>query len=293
MSERFVILGPGRMGLALGAALRLTDEVERLVYIGRGLDPPPHPLFDAGSRGPGAEYMLGPTRIPGDTTILLLAVPDSALAEVAHDIEASGPAPPGCVALHLSGALSSDVLEPLHRAGYAIGSMHPLQSVADPWLAGDRLLDVAFAVTGEPAAVRAARRIIDGLDGRAFVIPPNFRSLYHAAAVMASNYLVAIAATASRWLNEAGVPSDEALPALLPLMQGTLDNLKHLGVSAALTGPVARGDADTIRMHLSRLSASDRSLYCALGRETLSTARAAGLDPMKAEEIEALLSVDS
>jgi predicted short-subunit dehydrogenase-like oxidoreductase (DUF2520 family) len=261
-----------------------------LLYIGRGLDPPPHPLFEPDRREPAAEYRLGPTRIPDDTTVLILAVPDSALAEVAHDIEAGGPAPPGCVALHLSGALSSDVLAPLHRAGYAIGSMHPLQAVADPWLSGDRMLGVAFAITGEPAAVRAARRIVNALDGTSLVIPPNLRPLYHAAAVMASNYLIAIAGTAARWLTDAGVPDEEALPALLPLMQGTLDNLRDLGVTGALTGPVARGDADTIRLHLSRLSASDRSLYCALGRETLRTARAKGLDPMKAEEIEALLN---
>ncbi|MGH7501308.1 MAG: Rossmann-like and DUF2520 domain-containing protein [Longimicrobiales bacterium] len=288
MSERVVILGPGRMGLALGAALRLTDDIETLIFIGRGLDPPPHPLFEA-TNPSRAGYLLGPTRIPDGTNILILAVPDSALAEVAHDVEAGGEAPAGCVALHLSGALSSDVLEPLHRAGYAIGSMHPLQSVADPWLAGDRLMGVAFAITGEPAAVRAAHRIVNVLDGHALVIPPNLRALYHAAAVMASNYLVAIAAAGARWLNEAGVPADEALQALLPLMQGTLDNLRHLGVAGALTGPLVRGDADTIRLHLSRLSESDRSLYCALGRETLRIARAAGLDPMKAEEVETLL----
>jgi predicted short-subunit dehydrogenase-like oxidoreductase (DUF2520 family) len=89
---------------------------------------------------------------------------------------------------------------------------------------------------------------------------------------------------------EAGVGESDALHALLPLVQGTLENLDKLGVGAALTGPIARGDADTVRLHLARLSDSDRELYCGLGRELLRVARAAGLDAAKAAELESLLS---
>src|SRR5690606_24287151 len=105
------------------------------------------------------------------------------------------------------------------------------------------------------------------------------RPNYHAAAVFASNYLVTLAATAVRILREIGVPEEDALPALIPLMRGTLDNLEDLGLASALTGPIARGDLDTVRTHLARLSPDDRALYCALGRETLQLALAAGLDP--------------
>jgi predicted short-subunit dehydrogenase-like oxidoreductase (DUF2520 family) len=287
VSERIVIIGPGRMGLALGAALQHTGEVERLTFYGRSLEPPPHPLFDPD--GGAAEYRLGILPVPPETTVVLLAVTDSALAEVAYDLALAGPAPPGCAALHLSGALSTDVLAPLHGAGYAVGSMHPLQTVADPWHSVDRLLGVSFAVAGDPAAARAAHRLVNALEGRVLVIPPNLRPLYHAAAVMASNHIVALVATAGRLLEEAGVAADDTMPALLPLVAGTIDNLQHLGARAALNGPVARGDADTIRLHLARLSGDDRTLYCALGREVLRLARSAGLDVRKAEEIEALL----
>jgi predicted short-subunit dehydrogenase-like oxidoreductase (DUF2520 family) len=88
------------------------------------------------------------------------------------------------------------------------------------------------------------------------------------------------------------VPAAETLPALLPLVRGTLDNLEHLGVPAALTGPVARGDTDTVRLHLARLSPDDRTLYCALGLEVLRLARQAGLDEQKADEIADLLGSD-
>jgi predicted short-subunit dehydrogenase-like oxidoreductase (DUF2520 family) len=138
--------------------------------------------------------------------------------------------------------------------------------------------------------VAAARRIVAALDGRALVISPHSRPLYHAAAVLASNALVALAAAAARMLEEAGVAGDDALPALLPLMRGTLDNIEQLGARPALTGPIARGDVDTVRLHLARLSPGDRVLYCGLGLELLRLAREAGLDDARAEEIESLLT---
>jgi predicted short-subunit dehydrogenase-like oxidoreductase (DUF2520 family) len=288
MTENVVIVGPGRMGLALGTALRQEAAVERLTYQGRGAEPPPHPLFDLADER-GAEYRMGPYPLPSDTTVLILAVPDDKLGDVAYDMSGQGAAPPGCAALHLSGALSTDALGPLHAAGYAVGSMHPLQSVADPWSAGDRLVGSAFAVAGEPAAVNAARRLVDAMGGRVLVVPPFMRPTYHAAAVFASNYLIALLAVAVRLLQDASVPGEDALPAILPLVRGTLDNVEKLGVPAALTGPIARGDPDTIRLHLARLSPEDRELYCALGRELLPLARAAGLDERRAAELEALL----
>lgn len=295
--DNVVIVGPGRMGLALGAAFRHGDVVDRLTYFGRALEPPPHPLFDphpiagdAGTAPPGAEYRMLPSAPPAGTSVIILAVPDDALAEVVHDIAAMGPAPPGCVALHLSGALSTDALDPLHHRGYAIGSMHPLMAVADPWLAGERLLGAAFAMTGEPLANTAARRLVAGLGGIPLTIAATQRPLYHAAAVMASNYLVALTGAAVRMLGEAGVDPDDGLAALLPLLRGTLDNMEQLGVRSAVTGPIARGDIDTVRLHLARLSPEDRVLYCGLGLELLRLARAAGLDERRAAEIEVLLT---
>ena len=290
MSENVVIVGPGRMGLALGAALLQARAVERLIFYGRSLEPPPHPIFEPGDLA--AEYRIGPHPVPTGTTIVILAVPDRALAEVAYDLSLTGPAPPGCAVFHLSGALSTEALAPLHGVGYTVGSIHPLQAVADPWLSGDRLMGAAFAIAGEPAALSAARRLVDELAGRALVIPPQFRPIYHAAASVASNFLVALLAFSVRLMEQAGVPEGEALPALLPLVRGTLDNLEQLGVPAALTGPIARGDVDTVRLHLARLSAEDRVLYCALGRELLRVSRLAGLDEERATELDNLLAVD-
>ena len=288
MSENVVIFGPGRMGLALGAALLHARAVERLVYYGRSMEPPPHPIFEPAEVT--AEYRVGPHPVVAGTTILILAVPDSALREVAYDLSMTGPAPPGCAVFHLSGALSTEVLAPLHALGYACGSLHPLQAVADPFLAPDRLIGAAFALAGEPAAVAAGRRLVDALGGQPLVIPPQFRPIYHASAVVASNYFIALIAFAVRLMAEAGVQEEQAVPALLPLIRGTLDNLQNLGVAASLTGPIPRGDVDTVRLHLARLSGEDRVLYCALGRELLRLSRNAGLDEKRAEELESLLA---
>jgi predicted short-subunit dehydrogenase-like oxidoreductase (DUF2520 family) len=281
------IVGAGRMGLAIGAALRRADAAERITYFGRGVDAPPHPLFDGDG---AAEYRIGPAAVPAGTSHLLLAVPDGTLGDVAFDYARIGPAPVGCAALHLSGALSAEVLVPLHGAGYSIGSIHPLQAIADPWQSGERLLGASYALAGEPAALAAGRRFVSALGGRAIVVPPQFRPLYHAAAVMASNYLVALLSSSIGMLGRAGIREEDAFHALLPLVRGTLENIEQLGLPASLTGPIPRGDVDTVRLHLARLSDEERTLYCGLGLELLRLARSAGLDEQSADDLRRLLS---
>ncbi|MFP4623937.1 MAG: Rossmann-like and DUF2520 domain-containing protein [Gemmatimonadota bacterium] len=286
MSDRLAVIGPGRMGLALSGALHQAGALERLTLFGRSPDPPPHPLLDGADVG----YRMGLGPPPEGTSILILAVPDDVLHEVANEAARCGPAPGPCVALHLSGALSTDAIAPLHAAGYAVGSLHPLQTIADPWSGAGRLRGCAYAVAGDPIALAAARRLVAALGGQPLVIPPALRALYHAAAVFASNYVLAAAAAVARALAEAGIDEQTAVAAALPLMRGTMDNVEQLGLGAALTGPVARGDVDTVRLHLSRLSARERRLYSALGLETVQLARAVGLDPERADALESLLS---
>lgn len=276
-----MVVGAGRMGLAIGGALLDTGTLDSLTYLGRAADPP------AGLRG---EYRTLPAVIPADTTILLLAVPDSALPDVAKTIAEDGAAPDSCVALHLAGAVGVAVLAPLDQVGYATGSLHPLQTMAAGG-DGDLLRDgVAFAIDGDPAAAAAARRIVTALRGIPLTIEPALRPLYHAAAVMVSNYTIALLRVGARLLAESGVSENDAVDALLPLLRGTVRNVAELGPAGAMTGPIARGDADTVRLHLAHLSGRDRMLYCGLGLEMLELARAAGLAPERARRIELLLT---
>lgn len=262
MSE-ILIVGPGKVGLALGYALVRADAVDGITVCGRRPEPPAHPLFAEGS----ARYVFGLMRPSPGTEAVFLAVPDTVVPEIGHALAAQGAAPDGCAAFHLSGALSTEVMAPLHQQGYAVGSFHPLQAIAHAVTGADRIPGSYVAVTGSPVAVGVARRLAMALGSPILTVPEARRPLYHAAAVMASNFLPPLFDAACRLLERAGIPYDEALPALIPLVRGALSNIEQLGVEGAITGPIPRGDLDTVDLHLRALDPHDRQLYALLGRE--------------------------
>ena len=285
MSDRLMFVGPGRTGLSLGYALsQVPGAVESLTYCGRRPEPPAHPLFIEGH----ASYVFGLQRPEPGTTAVFLTVPDDVLPEMAHTLAGQGQAPDGCAAFHCSGALSVEVLAPLHARGYHVGSIHPLQALAHPITGAERLHGSWFAISGEPEALGVARRLIAELDGETLSIPVNRRPLYHAAAVVASNYLPVLTAAAARLLVLAGADQDDAVKALLPLMRGTLDNIGELGLASALTGPIARGDVETVRLHLRSLPEREGRLHREMGLEAVELAEARGLD---AETVQTLREV--
>ena len=287
MPDRALFVGPGRTGLALGAALWDAGALDALTYFGRRPESPAHPLFG----GPAA-YVFGLQRPAPGTTAVFLTVPDDALPEMAHALAAQGEAPEGCVAFHCSGAVSVDVLTPLHARGYRVGSLHPLQAIAHPISGAARLRGSFFAVAGEPEATALGRRLVAELGGTPLAIPATRRVTYHAAAVVASNYLPVLLAAAARLLVHAGVDEDEAVPALLPLMRGTLDNIEELGLAAGLTGPISRGDVETVRLHLRSLPEREARLYRDLGREAIELAEARGLDDDAVAALRELLGAE-
>lgn len=264
--ESLYVVGPGRMGLALGYALERAGGVARLTVSGRTPRPPAHPLFALEH----VRYVQGLDAPPEETTALILAVPDDAVPAVAELLASGGAsAAGGAAALHLSGALGTEGLAPLRDRGYAVGSLHPLQAVADPVTGADGLRGGFYSVSGDSGAVKVARRIVDRLQGRSLELPPEGKGLYHAAAVTASNHLVTLMASARNLLLRAGASEEEALDVLLALARGTLDNVGRLGAEGALTGPLRRGDVETVDLHLRLLDSQERALYAALARETL------------------------
>lgn len=285
MSEHLFFVGPGRAGLSLGYALWQAGAVGSLTYCGRKHDPPPHPLFIEGI----ARYVFGLELPEAGTTALFLSVPDETLAEVSMALAAQGEAPGGCVAFHLSGALGADPLAPLVAKGYSAGTLHPLQTLADPVLGARQLQGVYFALSGDPNAMATGRRLIHHLGGDSMSVPVSRRPLYHAAAVFASNYLAGLMNAASRLMVQAGLPEEDALGAILPLARGSLENLERMGPVQALTGPISRGDLETIRLHLRTLEPRERALYAALGLELLNLAMAGELGEDEGEEIRELL----
>ncbi len=194
---------------------------------------------------------------------MIVATPDAAVAEVAASIEPVE----STVMLHLAGSLGLDVLAPHPRRA----ALHPLVAMPDPVVGAERLRAEAwFAVAGDPVA----RRIVDDLGGRAFEVADADRARYHAAAVIASNHVVALLGQAERVATAAGVPFD----AYLDLVRATIDNVAALGPAAALTGPAARGDDATIQRHLDALDPSERATYEAMALEARRLAAQAGQD---------------
>jgi predicted short-subunit dehydrogenase-like oxidoreductase (DUF2520 family) len=273
------IIGPGRLGLSLGLALSARY---RLTYSGRTGTPPDHPLF-RGEPEP-AGWLGGSLHAPEPVAGVVIAVPDRAIPGVAARL-ASGGLPTETPVLHTSGVLGSEALEPLRAAGHPVGGVHPLAALADPVGGLDRLRGAWFGVEGDAAARGLAERIVAACGGHVLAVSPGGKPLYHAAAVFASNYAVALLAVAERLMEEAGVAARDARPALAALAEGAVANVRERGPAAALTGPVARGDEATLRLHLARLSADVRPVYSLLGREALRLAREAGLDDAAAGRV--------
>ncbi len=183
--------------------------------------------------------------------LLLIATPDAAVAEVAAAVQPIG----DTVVAHLAGALGLDVLAPHARRA----SLHPLVAMPDPDTGGRRLRGAWFAVAGDSRV----SDVVDALGGRSVEVAADRRSSYHAAAVVASNHLVALLGQAERIAADAGVPFE----ALLDLVRATVDNVAELGPAAALTGPVARGDWQTVVAHLEALAPDERVAYDVLANE--------------------------
>ena len=191
--------------------------------------------------------------------------------------------------VHCSGTASTDILSHASERGAAVGVFHPLQTLASPEQAKANLPGSAF---GLEASTDELREILEemalALGGTPLLLAGD-KSIYHASAVIASNYLVTLLSLASSLWEEFGLSQDEGLRALLPLVRGTLTNLETVGLPDALTGPIARGDLGTIDRHLETLGRVAPELvpaYKELARQTIPIARAKGsLDEATAERL--------
>ncbi len=175
-----------------------------------------------------------------DVDLLVIATPDDQVAGVASQVDPVD----GTVVVHLSGSLGLDVLAPHRRRG----SLHPLVPLPTPEVGAGRLRSgITFAVAGDPVAGMLA----EALGGRAVCVPDDRRASYHAAASIAANHLVALIGQVERVAASAGLPLD----AFAGLMRAATDDAFSLGPRAALTGPAARGDWDTVERHRRELAA--------------------------------------
>jgi predicted short-subunit dehydrogenase-like oxidoreductase (DUF2520 family) len=231
------IVGPGRAGSSLARALGGVDGWDVQPLVGRD------GALAVAARG---------------VDLLVIATPDRTVADVARTVT---PVPTTVVA-HLAGSLGLDVLGTHERTA----SVHPLMALPDADVGARRLAAGGwFAVAGDPLA----GRVVEALGGHAFAVGD--RVLYHAAACIAANHLVALLGQVERVAGAAGVPFE----AYLELARGSLDDVVALGPAAAITGPAARGDDETLARHRAELDPSERAAYdalAALARRLVATA---------------------
>lgn len=283
MSAPIGIAGAGRVAQALGRLLRERGEPV-VALAGRNAD---HAAVAARFIGPIEALPL--SELPSRASRILIAVSDDAIADVAQELHRGGFT--SGIALHVSGASPVEALQVLRDAGVACGSMHPLQTIATPEQGVASLRGCSYAITGDAAATDWAEEITGKLGGRVLRIAPELRPLYHAAGVLASNALTGILAASVAIFRQCGIGERDALDALAPLARTSLENALAHGPVQALTGPVVRGDAETVASHLEALKtqpAEIQELYRASARQLLTIARARGTPE---ERIQAILQL--
>jgi predicted short-subunit dehydrogenase-like oxidoreductase (DUF2520 family) len=281
--EPVVLVGAGRAGRALAAALRAAGVpfvlVDRVSIVEQHGPPVFASRAEAVSQSP----------------VVLLAVRDGQLDAALDDLRVRDGMGAGTVVLQVSGSAEPAARERLVGAGMHYGTFHPLLPLIDPTLASFRLQGSVVGVEGDAAAGRVATWLAARLGATTIDIPRTERAAYHAAAVLASNFPVTLAALAEGLLSRIGVDTVAAHRAVRALMAASVENLAAAPRALdALTGPIARGDAATVRAHTTALHGSRpyHDAYEVLSRATLDLMRGRGDDPASMDALLTALDAD-
>src|SRR4051794_20573174 len=260
---RVGVIGAGRVGAVLAAALRARGHL--IVSVAGESDASTRRAADL---LPGVP-MAKPTAVARDCDVLLLTVPDDMLDNVVTQLTASGAIHEGQLVVHTSGSHGLRVLEPATRVGARPVALHPAMTFSGTAIDLDRLADCVFGVTAGPDERDWAAEVVAELGGTVMWVPEELRGLYHAGLAHGANHLVTLVTQAMELLGAAGAADQAAI--LRPLLQAALDNALAEGDSA-LTGPIVRGDVNTVRAHLAELNRTAPDTlpsYVALARATL------------------------
>ncbi|MEU5305943.1 DUF2520 domain-containing protein [Streptomyces noursei] len=277
------VVGAGRVGPALAASLQLAGH--RPVAVSGVSDAS---VRRAADLLPGVP-LVPPAEVLARADLVLLTVPDDALADLVHGLAETGAVRAGQLLVHTSGRFGTSVLEPATRAGALPLALHPAMTFTGTSVDVQRLAGCAFGVTAPEELRMAAEALVIEMGGEPEWITESARPLYHAALAIGANYLVTLVAQAMELLTKAGVRAPDRM--LGPLLGAALDNALRSG-DAALTGPVARGDAGTVAAHVAELRKHAPQAvagYLAMARTTADRALTHGL--LKPELAAELLDV--
>ncbi|HET8878146.1 MAG TPA: DUF2520 domain-containing protein [Arthrobacter sp.] len=278
------IIGAGKVGAVLGAALRAAEHA--VVGVSAVSDASRE---RADTLLPGVP-VLEIQDIVERAELVLLAVPDDALGPLVQGLAKLGAWQPGQLVAHTSGRFGVGILHPVRAAGAVPLALHPAMTFTGMTLDLTRLLDCSFGVTADPAMLPIAQALVVEMGAEPVAIAEGDRPLYHAALAHGSNHLVTLVAQAAELLREVGV--DEPGRMLGPLLRASLENALASG-EAALTGPVARGDTGTVAAHAAALRELDGGTggdileaYLAMARATARRAGSRGL--LRPEQVDGI-----
>ena len=280
MSERLFIIGPGHVGRGLFRAFRASG-VEVVGLHGK------RPSGVATSTGALPKELAS-------ANVVVVCVRDPQLDETIEEVIAAsrdGRVARGTVILHTSAIAEPAGLQTLNESGFPGGTFHPLVPFRDPEVAAELLRKGWVGIDGENGARSTSRRLAGHIGARTLDIPPGRKPAYHAAAVISSNFPVVLASVAGHLLHDIGVPDSSAYQAVESLMSGALANMKQSLPDDALTGPIVRGDTETVGKHLRALQGHGAAseVYRALSAAAVEIARGRGVDQKKLAALAGML----
>lgn len=264
------IIGAGRVGRTLG---RLWHQGQHLSV--RDILNSSRDSAEAASAFIGAGRACASYAELRPADIILISVPDDQISQCCEELVTSGAVAAETIVFHVSGARPSSLLNAVHGADAFVASVHPMASFADPALSVSSFSGTWCVAEGDADALDVLSEVFRAAGASVLTIHPAHKPVYHAAGVMVSNYVVALLETGMRSFAHAGIARDSAMLLCEPMVRGVVENVFRLGTHEALTGPVMRGDVDTVRAHLQALDAWDddvAGLYRVLGQAALRLA---------------------
>ncbi|MCW9050484.1 MAG: DUF2520 domain-containing protein [Deltaproteobacteria bacterium] len=289
MKQHIALVGPGRVGCAITKSLYRAGYPISAV-IGRDRHKAISACEFIGCSTELASVEL--TNIPA-TEIILLAVPDDQIVISAQRLQGMNELPESTTLIHFSGLYPADIMR-LTGTAIRLLSLHPLLPFADRQSAFDSLEHCPCALEGNASALALGEELIRAIGGQSFLLDGEKKALYHSSACIASNFLVTLIAWARDLLINCGIKSDQAIPLLMPLIQASIENIKTYGPEQGLTGPIVRGDVETVSKHIEALrktSVNQRDTYLKLGELTLALAENSGrLNAELTQKLQTILS---
>ena len=277
-------IGAGTVGTAL--AVRLSSKGYQVVAVSSRSQVSAENLAQAISH---CRFFNNSQDVVDIAELVFITTPDDVIAQVASQLEWHG----GQGVVHCSGADSTEILQPARKLGAHVGVFHPLQTFASTKQAMENMPGSTFTVEAEEPLLGTLKDMATALDGHWIELKASDKVIYHAAAVIACNYVVTLVKLATDLWQAFSIPPQQATQALLPLLRGTISNIDAIGIPQCLTGPIARGDSGTIKKHLSALeevAPAVLSTYRELGLQTIPIALAKGrINEQQAQELQAIL----